>query len=331
MYKNFKSIKKAKDYSQDILKKLRDDFKSKLEIDSVNFTVVTTGSFARCEASEASDLDCFIIIDKFQKDNNFNDDNGKIDTEEALKISMNEIISKYIKKDAGSTGTFGSDAVVTIEELLTNMGGQNDDNVQFSRRMLFLLEGKSLFNDDIFQKFRRDLIEKYIKETVSDHQLSRFFLNDIIRFYRTMATDFEYKVSEVGKAWGVRNIKLTFSRKLLYFGGVITIAETAQKTRETKISETLALLDMSPLERINYLSVSGSEKVFKSYDYFLERLSDSKIREELEKAQVEQSPIENPEIFREMKNESKHFSWALSSVLKNTYDNTHPIHHALIF
>lgn len=331
MYENFKSIKKAKDYSQEILKKLRDDFKSKLKIDSVNFTVVTTGSFARCEASEASDLDCFIIIDKFQKDNNFNDDNGKIDTEEALKISMNEIISKYIKKDAGSTGTFGSDAVVTIEELLTNMGGQNDDNVQFSRRMLFLLEGKSLFNDDIFQKFRRDLIEKYIKETVSDHQLSRFFLNDIIRFYRTMATDFEYKVSEVGKAWGVRNIKLTFSRKLLYFGGVITIAETAQKTRETKISETLTLLDMSPLERINYLSVSGSEKVFKLYDYFLERLSDSKIREELEEAQVEQSPMENPEIFREMKNESKHFSWALSSVLKNTYDSTHPIHHALIF
>ncbi len=331
MYENFKSIKKAKEYSQNILKKLRDDFKSTLKIDSVNFTVVTTGSFARCEASKSSDLDCFIIIDKFQKDNNFSEDNGKINVEEALKSSINEIVDKYIKKDAGSTGTFGSDAVVTIEELLTNMGGQNDDNVQFSRRMLFLLEGKSLFNDELFQKFRRELIEKYIKETVSDHQLSRFFLNDIIRFYRTMATDFEYKVSEGGKAWGVRNIKLTFSRKLLYFGGVITVAETAQKTRETKILETLELLDMSPLERINYLAVSGSEKVFKSYDYFLEKLSDSKVREELEKAKVDQAPDLNPKIFREMKNESKHFSWALSSVLKNTYDNTHPIHHALIF
>jgi hypothetical protein len=146
-----------------------------------------------------------------------------------------------------------------------------------------------------------------------------------------MATDFEYKVSEGGKSWGVRNIKLTFSRKLLYFGGVVTVAETAQKTRETKIQETLKLLDMSPLERINYLAISGSEKVFKSYDYFLERLSDPKIREELDKALVEQMPVDNPEIFREMKNESKHFSWALSSVLKNTYDNTHPIHHALIF
>ncbi|NKQ41911.1 MAG: hypothetical protein HF962_10145 [Sulfurovum sp.] len=332
MYENFQSIKKAKEYSEDTIKKLSNDFKSRLKIDSVKFTIVTTGSFARCEASEASDLDCFIIIDNFDKeDNNFNQNDEKINTKELLSKAMNEIVSRYIKKDAGSTGTFGIDAVVKIDDLLTNMGGQNDDNIQFSRRMLFLLEGKSLFNDALFQTFRRNLIEKYIKETVSDHQLSRFFLNDIIRFYRMMATDFEYKVSEDGKSWGVRNIKLTFSRKLLYFGGVLTVAETAQKTRETKIKETLLLLDMSPLERINHLAVSGSEKVFKSYDYFLEKLSDSDIRKELDKAKVEQMPIDNPEIFREMKNESKHFSWALSSVLKNTYDDTHPIHHALIF
>lgn len=331
MYENFESIKIAKEYSETIINQLKKDFESNLTIDSVNFTIVTTGSFARCEASEASDLDCFIIIDgNCENDKNFNDDNEK-PAKDDFNTTMSNIVSKYIKKDAGSTGTFGIDAVVSINDLLTNMGGQNDDNIQFSRRMLFLLEGKSLFNDELFQKFRRSLIEKYIKETVSDHQLSRFFLNDIIRFYRTMATDFEYKVSEGGKSWGVRNIKLTFSRKLLYFGGVITVAETAQKTRETKIQETLTLLDMSPLERINYLAVSGSEKVFKSYDYFLKKMSNSKIRGELDKASVEQMPIENPEVFREMKNESKHFSWALSSVLRNTYDNTHPIHHALIF
>jgi len=331
MYENFKSIKIAKEYSETIISQLKEDFESNLTVDSVNFTIVTTGSFARCEASKASDLDCFIIIDgDCENDKNFNDDNEK-PTKDDFNTTMSKIVLNYIKKDAGSTGTFGIDAVVSINDLLTNMGGQNDDNIQFSRRMLFLLEGKSLFNDELFQKFRRSLMEKYIKETVSDHQLSRFFLNDIIRFYRTMATDFEYKVSEDRKLWGVRNIKLTFSRKLLYFGGVITVAETAQKTRETKIQETLTLLNMSPLERINYLVVSGSEKVFKSYDYFLEKLSNSKIREELDKASVEQVPIENPEVFREMKNESKHFSWALSSVLRNTYDNTHPIHHALIF
>lgn len=331
MYNNFKTIKTTKEYSQKIIAELKKEFDEKLKIDSVNFTVVTTGSFARCEASQASDLDCFIIIDKFNQDSNFNGNDKEIHTEDTLKSVMNEIVTTHIVKEAGSTGTFGIDAVVSIDDLLTNMGGQNDGNIQFSRRMLFLLEGKCLYNDELFQNFRRALIERYIKETVSDHQLSRFFLNDIIRFYRTMATDFEYKVSEDGKSWGVRNIKLTFSRKLLYFGGILTVAETAQKTRDTKIKETLELLDMSPLERINYLAVSGSEKVFKSYNYFLDKLSDPEIRQELDKATVEQDADENPEVFREMKNESKHFSWALSSVLKNTYDDTHPIHHALIF
>jgi len=331
MYNNFKTIKTTKEYSQKIIAELKKEFDEKLKIDSVNFTVVTTGSFARGEASQASDLDCFIIIDKFNQDSNFNGNDKEIHTEDTLKSVMNEIVTTHIVKEAGSTGTFGIDAVVSIDDLLTNMGGQNDGNIQFSRRMLFLLEGKCLYNDELFQNFRRALIERYIKETVSDHQLSRFFLNDIIRFYRTMATDFEYKVSEDGKSWGVRNIKLTFSRKLLYFGGILTVAETAQKTRDTKIKETLELLDMSPLERINYLAVSGSEKVFKSYNYFLDKLSDPEIRQELDKATVEQAADENPEVFREMKNESKHFSWALSSVLKNTYDDTHPIHHALIF
>lgn len=145
-----------------------------------------------------------------------------------------------------------------------------------------------------------------------------------------MTTDFEHKVSEKGKSWGVRNIKLTFSRKLLYFGGIITVAETAQKTRDVKITETIKLLDMSPLERIKYISTYRVDKVFRLYDYFLEKISDNEIRIKLDSAKIEASAEENPVIFRELKNESKHFSWALASLLEQTYDKTHPIHHALI-
>ena len=146
-----------------------------------------------------------------------------------------------------------------------------------------------------------------------------------------MTTDFEHKVAEKSKSWGVRNIKLTFSRKLLYFGGIITVAETAQKTRDVKIKETLRLLEMAPLERIEYISKYRVDKVFKLYDYFLMNLSNDKIREELDKANIKFTSEQNPAIFRELKNESKHFSWALELLLKQTYDDTHPIHHALVF
>jgi predicted nucleotidyltransferase len=314
----YEALSTAKEYSKDILSKLRDDFK---DIKEDDFCIVTTGSFARCEASEASDLDCFIIVR----------DKTKFVIADDLKELLEKIVAQYIEKEAGDTGTFGLEAIVDINELITNIGGADDSNIQFTRRMLFLLEGKYLFNQKLFNEFRQELIEQYIKPTVSDHQLSRFFLNDIIRYYRTMTTDFEHKVSEKGKSWGVRNIKLTFSRKILYFGGIITVAETAQKTREIKVQETLRLLEMSPLERIEYIGNYRVDKVFKHYDYFLEKMSDETIRQELDKAKIENKSEENPSIFREMKNESKHFSLALSSLLEQTYDATHPIHHALIF
>jgi predicted nucleotidyltransferase len=319
-YEKYKALKRAKEYSKNVIDKLRTDFEENIK--SQNFCVVTTGSFARCEASNASDLDYFIITKNNQKN---------IEPTDSCKTQIIGIINKYVKNETGDTETFGQDAVVNIEDLTTNIGGSKDGNAQFTRRMLFLLEGKCLYNVKLFNSFKKQLIGEYIKVTVSDHQLSRFFLNDIIRFYRTMTTDFEHKTSEKSKPWGLRNIKLTFSRKLLYFGGVITVAQTAQKTRDIKISETLKLLDMSPLERIEYIANYRVDKVFRLYDFFLEKISNDKIREELEKVKIDTDPKNNPEIFRELKNESKHFSWALSTLLREIYDEAHPIHHALIF
>jgi len=326
--KNYNAIQTAKDYSQRIISNLKSDFESLIQ--SKQFCIVTTGSFARCEASKASDLDYFIITEDEIINTEYFEANGALELTSSFKKIMEDSVNKYIKKDSGDTGTFGFEAIVRISDLTTNIGGSNDSNVQFTRRMLFLLEGKCLYNDELFNKFRKKLVEKYIKATVSDYQPSRFFLNDIIRFYRTMTTDFEYKVSEQGKEWGVRNIKLTFSRKLLYFGGILTVAETAKKTRKMKISETLEFLDMSPLERIKYIAKDNADKVFELYNYFLENISQHSVREELEKAKKENTKEQNPRIFVAMKEKSQEFSCSLASLLEATYDKSHPIHHALI-
>lgn len=314
----YKALSKAKEYSKDILSKLRDDFK---DIKEEDFCIVTTGSFARCEASKSSDLDSFIIIR----------DRTKFKIQNTLKEKLEHIINQYIAKNTGDTGVFGTEAIVDINDLTTNIGGSDDSNTQFTRRMLFLLEGKCLFNQELFNEFRQRLIEQYIKPTESDKQLSRFFLNDIIRYYRTITTDFEHKVSEKSKSWGVRNIKLTFSRKILYFGGIIAVAEASQKDREIKVEKTLKLLDMSPLERIEYIGKDKVSKVFEHYDYFLEKISDEDTRKELDKVDRENNPDKNPKIYREMKDRSKEFSLALSELLEQTYDKSHLIHHALIF
>ncbi len=195
--------------------------------------------------------------------------------------------------------------------------------------MLFLLEGKWLFNKNKFESYRSQLLEKYIKEDIPDHQLNKFFLNDIIRYYRTIATDFEYKVAEKEQSWGLRNIKLRFSRKLLYFGGIIVVAETSHKTRNEKIETTKKLLDMSPLERIEELSNVTPDNIFTPYETFLKKVSDKETRDLLKL--VDKDKRNECEEFKSLRNLGHHFSWALSLWLRTHYDSGHPIHHSLLF
>ena len=150
-----------------------------------------------------------------------------------------------------------------------------------THRILFLLEGEWLYNKEGLRDFRREILKRYIREEMSDHQLALFLLNDVIRYYRTIAVDYEFKVTE-GKPWGIRNIKLIFSRKLLYASGLFSVAMTADRAREDKIGILEDLFELPVMERmISICGRSRMEAVLNSYNRFLEKLEDSDTREHL--------------------------------------------------
>ncbi|WP_101758655.1 nucleotidyltransferase domain-containing protein [Oceanicoccus sp. KOV_DT_Chl] len=320
-FDRFESIKKRISFSNKKLEIIRSEIEQAVENSSYsdNFSIISTGSYARKEASDESDIDLFIVHDNSISQTD-------LDSE---KENIQKIIEKHIPNDTGSTGTFGSEACQSIEELLSNIGGENDDNHHLTRRMLFLLEGSYIFNEKKFDEYRGLLLERYIKDNTPSHQLAKFFLNDIIRYYRTITTDFEYKVTEDNKNWGLRNIKLRFSRKLLYFSGIMVVAETCYKPSVEKFKTTTELLKLTPLERIQKLSRIEPKKIFEIYDTFLEKVSDPSIREKL--VGVEKEDRENIPEFASLKNLGQHFSWELSTCMKDSYDVNHPIHHSLIF
>ena len=217
------------------------------------------------------------------------------------------------------------------EEILGNIGGDDDDNRNITRRMLFLLEGEWLFNESEFRSFRRKILEKYIHESMTDHQLALFLLNDIIRYYRTVAVDYEFKISdnESSKPWAIRNIKLVFSRKLLYASGLFSIAMTADRARDEKIEILESLFELPVMDRM--MAICGSAKmdpVLASYNRFLSVLEDSTDRRHLET--LEKSNREDSR-FRHIKNEGHHFTRELLKVFESTFDSTHPIRRAVVF
>ncbi|MBP1141085.1 putative nucleotidyltransferase [Pseudomonas sp. PvP009] len=326
-FSKFKSLDAAYKHSASVISSLRRDLESALSESNLKdrLTVVTTGSFGRGEASAESDLDLFIFFDSDKPEDSLLEE----------KKSIQDVVDRYVKKPAGDTGTFGSEAVVNFSEMLQNLGGDKDFNVLLTRRMLFLLEGKWLYGEERFKAYRTDLLNKYIKAGDPERQISRFLLNDIIRYYRTIATDFEFKVTESSKSWGLRNVKLRFSRKLLYFGGVISVAETAFVAQADKNGLIVEILDKTVLERVQDIGADNPHtlEILNIYQDFLATIECPKNRELLEV--VTKDNRTNSDLFLQMREKSKDFSKVLDNWLKLQYpdneNNPHPIHNALIF
>lgn len=303
---------RSKIFSEERLELIR---KNISEIDSSDNVILTCGSYARREASTNSDIDFFVI-------------NKSASTYESNKLkTINDKIAEIVPIEPSAEGAFAK--VEEYKTLISNIGGDQDTNQKMTRRMLFLLEGEWLFNENGLREFRRAVLEKYIGPKITDHQLALFLLNDIIRYYRTIATDYEFKITEGGKPWGIRNIKLVFSRKLLYASGLFSVALTADQTRDRKISVLEELFNIPVIDRmVQICGATQMENVLSSYNYFLEQLESPEIRSKLKSL----DPSNRDDlVFRDLKNEGHRFTRELMKLFESTFDSTHPVRRAVIF
>jgi nucleotidyltransferase-like protein len=307
------AYKRSKTYSESKLSKIRSRLSDIVPNEDV---VICSGSFARREASENSDIDFFAVTKEPTGDQTW---------VEKAKEAIIDIVPIGPAED----GAFAE--VEHRDEMIRNIGGNQDTNPKITRRMLFLLEGEWLHNEVGFRKARRDVLERYIASSITDHQLALFLLNDIIRYYRTMAVDYEFKTGEgvTPKPWGIRNIKLIFSRKLLYSSGLFSVAMTADRAWEQKIEILEQLFDLPVIDRmVEICGAAKMEKVLASYNRFLETLEDKTPRDHLKALTKDER---QDSAFRKLKNEGHHFTRELLILFENTFDSTHPIRRAVIF
>lgn len=309
---NLASIYKCRKYTE---KKLADLEKALRRVDSLGANIVVNGSYARGEASSESDFDYLVIFPgRLSKSN-----------KDAATRRIAATVKRIIGKLPSKGGVFESP--ITVGDLTKDIGGQDDTNKDITHRILFLTEGRPLGDRSLFEQQKEQLIERYIQNTIKDHNLALFFLNDVIRYWRTICVDFENKTFEKGKDWGTRNIKLVFSRRLLYFGGVIIAAETAQQSWQEKRRIFSELATLTPIDRLVQVCGGASDRALRDYDHFLEKMMQAKTRSMLKLVSKENDQNEE---FRSLKNRGHHFALHLISVLQTTYPSSHPIHKSLI-
>jgi hypothetical protein len=311
-----KHIDAANVNSLDKLERLR----AALQTDDQTFSIVVGGSLARGEASDESDIDYFF----------FGDDEESVGRATNFLLSKEGQISQIVGKPPSPDGAFGSAACETESALITDIGGNDDENEKITRRILFLLEGTWLTSKETFEKYRLAVLKRYVSETVESRHLCRFLLNDIIRYYRTICVDFEFKTVERNKEWGLRYIKLRYSRQFLYFSGIIAVAETVGLPYEEKIRRLIELFDMPPIERVK--AICGTERASEAlglYNNFLEQISHRETRIALNAVTIDKTT--HSDIFKDLQAKGRIFTGELSKILNETYAPDHVIHKALVF
>lgn len=270
------------------------------DLHDANFSVVVTGSLGRGEATDGSDADWFLLVD------------GPSDPQHAmLAHEIGTRVRSLLSKDIGRTGTFGD--IVASHELVHYIAGTRDSNENLTRRILLLSESRALTNPLIRQRVIRNVLARYVvydrsvrSKSNRRQPVAHFLLNDVVRYWRTMTSDYASKMWERQReGWGIRNVKLRFSRKVLFIAGLLAAfagelfapPELDQVENDDVYFLMLAELiltqtDVPPLELLARVVLESgdddiADAIFSSYDQFLSVLADPEARQRLEAVRFE--------------------------------------------
>jgi hypothetical protein len=294
---------------------------------------VVFGSLARGEWTSRSDLDWTYLID-----GQANSDHLRIAQE------IHKVIADHpeLFRPPGQTGTSGNMAF--SHEIIHQIGGQHDTNKNTTQRILLLLESAAIGrNVQAHDRVLRGVINRYLEEDthllshdLKSYRVPRFLLNDIVRFWRTMAVDFASKQRDrAGAGWGLRNAKLRMSRKLIFASGLLicfsaNIDPDLQKKISTDtsiendaiklnlVNYIRALVRLTPLETLDRtvkscdVSAQIAEQLFSAYAEFLSMLSDEATRKALDDLRAKDSRTNDT--FGRIRKISEQFEVALGEI-----------------
>ncbi len=147
--------------------------------------VYATGSYGRCEASEHSDLDVFIVgVTRTTPD-----EQGSSRKERSLSRLDEILVKAELIKLSKAYGypKFSKDGkylrFYSVEEFTNTLGTENDDVTNtFTARLLLLLESCAIFNQEMYERIAKDVIRAYWRD-FHDHEsdfVPAFLTNDIL-------------------------------------------------------------------------------------------------------------------------------------------------------
>lgn len=255
--------------------------------DSGPLDVVALGSAARFELTAESDFD-FVVMAY-----------GICDDVAAGKNLLNcarAEVNALRYKPPGSTGLFG--AVVSAPDMVERIGLDQDSNANHTRRILLLQESQSLMCSARHKGLLQAIIGRYLADYPADGKegVPRFLLNDFLRYWRTLAVDYQAKKWRDGDSdWGLRYLKLLISRKI----GMAATLYRMLSLERANVQKVYDIFARPPLARFEPILDTSSafqlKTVVETLNDFVEKLTSEGFRSAMKEVDSKVTGDASPE------------------------------------
>ena len=283
------------------------------------------GSIARREATACSDLDFLLLTN----------DSDSVPKEKAKEELLNQVftlLSDLAPGDnkfqpPGKTGLFQE--FISAETLIRGIGLQQDTNETLTRRVLLLEESAPLLSPDRHRSLVNRIINSYMElRNPESKNPPRALINDIIRYWRTIAVDYHAKSSRDGARYSLRYLKLLFSRQVCYFSSIAPMYLMTKNSKGNAIDFLVEQFSTPPISR----TVTLFEKLFEnpetqerlqpifneiitSMNEFISRSGDEQWRHKINSECEQKCPLEEMPSFSEARKRGIELHQALATTL----------------
>lgn len=248
--------------------------------------VYATGSFARGEASQYSDLDVFIVGEG-------TDEKPALDPLDQIlvKADLIEAIRALRIPDFSGGGEYLKHH--TVSELIGSLGTPEDDaSNTFTARLLLLLESSPLLGEQTYRRITNGVIAAYWRD-YEDHKndfMPAFLANDILRMWRTFCVNYEARTEtdppEKKARRKIKNYKLKHSRLLTCYSALLYLLAVFTRNKTVGPNDAVSMIALTPTERLEWLATEphfaeahpSITELLRAYEEFLSRTDESEGR-----------------------------------------------------
>ncbi|MEX2263074.1 MAG: hypothetical protein WD696_14050 [Bryobacteraceae bacterium] len=222
--------------------------------------VYATGSFGRCEASQHSDLDLFIVGKSDGKPGSDGKQGSLLNRldEICIKADLIEVTRKLNIPEFSGDGRYLTH--YSVHEFTKTLGTPEDDVTNtFTARLLLLLESRPLLGSAVYKEVIEEVVAAYWRDD-ADHKtdfMPAFLANDILRLWRTFCVNYEARTERMPdeeKAKGkLKNYKLKHSRLLTCYSALLYLLALYVRQQTVSRTDAIAMIELTPTERLECL------------------------------------------------------------------------------